>query len=98
MQNTTYLLTTEASHSKLTPKHVCPSIPEGGIPMKISAILATKGMKVVTIRPQQTLREAAHLLAQHNIGALVVVNESEHPVGIISERDIVRHAARDDKD
>ncbi len=66
--------------------------------MKISAILATKGMKVVTIRPQQSLKDATLLLAQHNIGALVVVNEAGQPVGIISERDIVRRAARDDKD
>ncbi len=66
--------------------------------MKISSVLATKGMKVVTIRPQQSLRDAALSLAQHNIGALVVVNEAGQPVGILSERDIVRRAARDDKD
>ena len=58
--------------------------------MKISAILATKGMQVVTVRPEQSLREAIALLNTHNIGALVVV-ESSKPVGIISERDIVRH-------
>jgi CBS domain-containing protein len=60
--------------------------------MKISAILATKGMNVVTVRPEQSLREAIALLSMHNIGALVVV-ESGKPVGIISERDIVRRAA-----
>jgi len=32
-------------------------------------------------------------LAEHNIGVLVVVDDSEHPVGIISERDIVRDFA-----
>ena len=58
--------------------------------MKISAILATKGMQVVTVRPEQSLREAIALLNTHNIGALVVV-ESSKPVGIISQRDIVRH-------
>ena len=66
--------------------------------MKIDTILATKGMNVVTIQPQRSLKEAARLLERHNIGALVVVNESGMPVGIISERDIVRQAARDDKD
>ncbi|MBI4791078.1 MAG: CBS domain-containing protein [Chloroflexi bacterium] len=60
--------------------------------MKINTILATKGMRVVTIRPQQSLKEAVNLLAQYNIGALVVVNDSGAPVGIISERDIVREA------
>jgi CBS domain-containing protein len=62
--------------------------------MKISAILATKGMNVVTIRPEQPLKEAIALLSQHNIGALVVVDAKNKPVGIISERDIVRRAAR----
>jgi len=60
--------------------------------MKISSILATKGANVITIRPHQTIREALALLSQHNIGALVVVNESNQPVGILSERDIVRYA------
>ena len=62
--------------------------------MKISAILATKGMNVITVRPEQSLREAIALLSMHNIGALVSVDERGKPVGIISERDIVRHAAQ----
>ena len=62
--------------------------------MKISAILANKGMNVITVRPEQSLREAIALLSMHNIGALVSVDERGKPVGIISERDIVRHAAQ----
>jgi len=62
--------------------------------MKVRTILATKGINVVTIRPQQDLREAARLLAEHNIGALVVVTEAGRLAGIISERDIIRAAAR----
>ncbi len=64
--------------------------------MKISNILASKGVKVITIRPEQTLRDAVALLSQHNIGALVVVNASGAPVGILSERDIVRGLASRD--
>ena len=64
--------------------------------MKINTILATKEMRVVTIRPQQSLKEAVALLSQYNIGALVVVNDSGAPIGIISERDIVREAARNE--
>ncbi len=67
--------------------------------MNVRTILATKGTHVVTVRPEQTIREAVRLLVQHNIGALVVVNEAGQPVGIISERDIVRAAARyEDRD
>jgi CBS domain-containing protein len=62
--------------------------------MKVRTILATKGTKVITIRPGQSLEEAARLMAEHNIGALVVVDEAGHPVGIISERDIVRAVAK----
>ncbi len=65
--------------------------------MKISNILASKGVKVITIHPEQTLRDAVALLGEHNIGALVVVNASGAPVGILSERDVVRELARRDQ-
>jgi CBS domain-containing protein len=65
--------------------------------MKVQTILATKGTTVVTVRPQQSLREAARLLADHNIGALVAVNEAGEIAGILSERDIIRAAARLDE-
>lgn len=64
--------------------------------MKISTILATKGSSVITIRPEQTLKDAVVTLAKHRIGAMVVVNEAGDLVGILSERDIVRAAARSD--
>lgn len=62
--------------------------------MTIASVLARKGPKVVTVRPEQTVRQALVLLSEHNIGALVVVDDASHPVGILSERDIVRAAAR----
>jgi CBS domain-containing protein len=65
--------------------------------MNIANVLAVKGPKVVTIRPEQTIRQALALLAQHNIGALVVVGDGGLPVGILSERDIVREAARNER-
>jgi CBS domain-containing protein len=65
--------------------------------MNIASILATKGDKVVTVRGEQSIREALGILAQHNIGALVVVDTGMRPIGILSERDIVRAAAKDEK-
>jgi CBS domain-containing protein len=62
--------------------------------MNIASLLASKGVKVVTIGPQDTIRRALTLLAQHNIGALVVVEGDGTLVGIVSERDIVRALAR----
>jgi CBS domain-containing protein len=55
--------------------------------MTIASLLAKKGVKVVTIGPADTIRESLRRLAEHNIGALVVV-------GIVSERDVVRALAR----
>ena len=62
--------------------------------MKIESILATKSSNVITVGPDQSLREAVNLLAEHNIGVLIVVDEPGRPIGIISERDIIREAAR----
>ena len=57
--------------------------------MKISDILRYKGASVVTIGPTDTVRDLLSRLAEHNIGALVVV-DGDRVAGIISERDIVR--------
>ncbi len=65
--------------------------------MNIASILATKGGRVITIRPEQSVGEAVRVLAGHNIGALVVVDQALTPVGILSERDIVRAAARSEQ-
>ena len=64
--------------------------------MNIASILATKGDKVVTVRAEQSIRDALAALAEHNIGALVVVDEGRTPIGMLSERDIVRAAAKNE--
>src|SRR5262245_42214090 len=69
---------------------------EGRATMNVASLLAKKGPKVVTVQPEQTIRQALALLADHNIGALVVVDREGRPVGILSERDIVRTAVRDE--
>ena len=65
--------------------------------MNIASILATKGDMAHTARPEQSIREALGLLAQHNVGALIVVNDAGRPVGILSERDVVREAASNER-
>jgi len=52
-------------------------------------ILDRKGQDVYTVQPDDTVRTALELMAKHNVGALVVV-ENEHLVGLISERDYAR--------
>ena len=57
--------------------------------MRAKDILDIKGREVVTISPNSTLGDAIGLLAERNIGA-VVVTDGKRPVGILSERDVVR--------
>jgi CBS domain-containing protein len=58
--------------------------------MAVREILAAKGNEVVTIDPDSSLADAARALAQHRIGAVVVLGPGERIAGILSERDIVR--------
>jgi len=62
--------------------------------MKVQDILKKKGREVFTIQPHQSLYEASQLLASKKIGALVVVDEHQLPIGILSERDIVHQLAQ----
>ncbi len=61
--------------------------------MKLRSILSKKGMNVITITPDKQIRDAVKMLTRHNIGALVVVDKGGTPIGILSERDIIRAAA-----
>jgi CBS domain-containing protein len=65
--------------------------------MNIASLLASKGRKVITIQSTEAVRYAVELLADHNIGALVVVDRGANLVGIVSERDIVRAAAKNEQ-
>lgn len=55
----------------------------------ISEILSEKGPAVWSIPPQSTVYEAIQLMADKNVGALLVT-EAGHLIGIISERDYTR--------
>lgn len=60
--------------------------------MRISDILRYKGADVVTIAPTDTITTLLNALAEHNVGALLVV-DSSGVVGVVSERDVVRRIA-----
>jgi CBS domain-containing protein len=63
------------------------------IKMLVSQILKNKGDNVFTIGPNETIGSASTLLHRGRVGALVVQDEAEAVVGIISERDVVRAVA-----
>jgi CBS domain-containing protein len=56
----------------------------------VHAILSRKGADVVTIEPNATVAQAAKVLSERRIGAVVVTGADRRVVGILSERDIVR--------
>ena len=58
--------------------------------MRISDVLGTKGDAVVTTSPDTTVRDLVALLAEHNIGAVIVSAQDKPVAGIVSERDVVR--------
>ena len=64
--------------------------------MRIHDVIKGKpSQDVVTITPDSTVRELLALLAQHNIGALIVSADGGTVDGIVSERDVVRRLHSD---
>jgi CBS domain-containing protein len=62
--------------------------------MRIADILRSKTPPyVITVVPELPLQEAIRVMVDHNVGALVVFDTALR--GIISERDVLRHAATD---
>jgi len=61
--------------------------------MQVRHILHGKGREVVAITSQASLCDAAKLLTEKKIGALVVKDGGGALIGIISERDLVRAIA-----
>ena len=55
---------------------------------KAQTLLDRKGTQVATIDREATVLDAATVMNQHRIGALVVIG-GEHVVGIFTERDIL---------
>lgn len=58
--------------------------------MRIADLLQHKGSEVATVPPAVSVTGLLEDLARHNVGAMVVVDETGQLVGIVSERDVVR--------
>ena len=70
----------------------------GVVTMNVQSIIGSKGTSVATITQVATLADAIARLGEHGIGALVVSGDGRAIEGIVSERDIVRAAARNGSD
>ena len=62
--------------------------------MTAARILDDKGATVFTVRPTQSLQEAAAALTQYKVGAVIVTGAGQEPVGVFSERDLARAVAQ----
>ena len=61
--------------------------------MKVSDILRLKGNVLYTITPEDSLADAAQLMAERDIGSLVVMSHGR-VVGILTFREVIKAAAR----
>ncbi|MGB6561154.1 MAG: CBS domain-containing protein [Candidatus Binataceae bacterium] len=61
---------------------------------KVSAVLESKGRKVVTVAPRDTVASLVKVLSVNRIGAAPVVSGDGRLAGIISERDVIRGMAQ----
>ena len=57
--------------------------------MTVRQVLLRKGVGVYSVHPQATVLEALRKLAEHDIGALLVM-EGDRLLGVFSERDYAR--------
>ena len=58
--------------------------------MKLRDLLSHKGSSVEVVSPSATIAEVCGRLTARRIGALVVTEGAGPPIGIVSERDVVR--------
>jgi CBS domain-containing protein len=48
----------------------------------------------VTARPDESVTDAAKRMSQLGVGALAVVDDENHPIGMVTDRDIVQKVVR----
>ena len=58
-----------------------------GSNVKVEEAMTTE---VLTITPTRTLRDAARLMSENNVGAIVVLDPEQPGPGILTERDVIR--------
>lgn len=59
--------------------------------MTVASILGSKsGAKIISCTPGDTIADISKVLAKHRIGAVLIIDNNDTLLGIVSERDIVR--------
>jgi CBS domain-containing protein len=60
---------------------------------RVSDLLKSKAKQLWTILPEASMLDALKLMAEKEIGALMVIDKKDKVVGIITERDYARKIA-----
>ncbi|MEE9329064.1 MAG: CBS domain-containing protein [Parvularculaceae bacterium] len=66
--------------------------------MLVGEILTSKGGDIFEVAAEDTVAQAVAILADKNIGAVLVRDQKKTISGILSERDVVRHLAKGGND
>lgn len=66
--------------------------------MRLKEILNNKGGQPVTIPEESTVGAAIRLMNEHRVGSVMVQGLNGEPIGILTERDIVRLYAQGETD
>ena len=66
--------------------------------MNLKEVLAAKGHRVVTVSAKSSVADAIRSMHAEKVGAVVVPDGAACPIGIFTERDVVRLHADGDRD
>ena len=66
--------------------------------MELKDVLAAKGHRVVTVPAKSSITDAIRAMHAEKVGAVMVPDAEGCPVGIFTERDVVRLHADGDRD
>ena len=66
--------------------------------MKLKDVLAAKGRRVVTVSAKSSVADAIRTMHAENVGSVMVPDSGQCPVGIFTERDVLRLYAEGDRD
>lgn len=61
-------------------------------------LLDRKGHEIITISPDATVKDAAKLMTDHHIGAVMAVKSNDEIAGIFTERDVMRRVVAEGRD
>jgi len=66
--------------------------------MNLKEVLAAKGPRIVTVSAKSSIAEAIRAMHAENVGSVMVPDAEGCPVGIFTERDMVRLYAEGERD